>query len=287
MRKPLSLALVLVLLIAAALPLAGCQRKVRVKTGDIVLCTAGEIIEDNTTELEVPVDEVTNHSVTTTVITCDQHSDISKLYDEAQKAIEIGDLVTARERLLAVVAVDGSYGNARAQLDDINGGRTPRADSAAGATGGTGGAGGTGGTGGAGGTGGEGEPIGPVANLAKWVPDAIAGYVAQGILADVGSLSRQYIPQAKSADQLMIAVDQTVDSAAAAAEAADIGRYYTRDVATHQVGGRTVTVGVRDQFAAAAFADGAVLIVIELHATGASGSAVIGDALAVAEALIK
>lgn len=74
MRRPLSVLLVAGLLVGAVLPLTGCGRKVTVTTGEIVLCTAGEIIEDNTEQLEVPADKVADYSVTTTVITCDRLS---------------------------------------------------------------------------------------------------------------------------------------------------------------------------------------------------------------------
>jgi hypothetical protein len=253
---------------------------VTVTTGEIVLCTAGEIIEDNTEQIEVPEDEAAQYSVTTTVITCEEHMDLDALYAAAQKAIADGDLVTARERLQTIVERDPNYAGASAQLAVIDAGQSPSADpitpdGTPSETPGTTPPDDTG----------E-EPVGPVANLAQYVPDTIAGYTAQGIIADVGSLSRQYLPTGKDADQLVIAVDQMLDAATAAAEAKAISSTYTEDVATKTVGGKTVTVGVKDDFIAAAFADGSVLVVVELHATGSSASGLAEAVLAVVEAIV-
>ena len=277
MKKSLTLALV-ILLVAAALSLSGCSRKVTVTTGEIVICTAGETIEDNTEQIEVPEDEAADYSVTTKVITCDQHSDLSTLYDEAQQAIIDGDLVTARERLATIVDRDPTYRNAQKQLDEIDSGATPEPD-----------------------TGdqpsaetpetpddpGTGEPEGPVVDLAKWVPDVIEGYTAQGIIADVASLSRQYLPKSDAADQLVIAVDQMVDAEAAAAEAAAVGAQYPDASDGTTVGAYTVTVGARDRFAVAAFADGPLLVVVELHGTSGKGADLIDDVLAVVGSITR
>lgn len=278
MRRALTVALALGLALTG---LTGCEKKVTVTTGEVVLCTAGEIIEDNTKKIEVPADEAADYSVITRVTTCATHADNDVLYREAQEAIAAGDMVVARQRLETIVGRDPSYRKAREQLDALDAGSTPTADGSAGSGSGT-----TGGTTTPGDTTSD-EPVGPVVNLARWVPDSIPGYIAQGIIADVGSLSRQYLPEAKNADQMVIAVDQMTDAKAAEAEAKAITRYYTQSTGTRQVGGRTVTVGVRDAFAVAAFFDGAVLIVVEVHGTSGTGADRIADALAVVEAISR
>lgn len=285
MRRPLSVLLVAGLLVGVVLPLTGCGRKVTVTTGEIVLCTAGEIIEDNTEQLEVPADKVADYSVTTTVITCDRHADLTTLYTSAQKAIAEGDLVAARDRLRIIVERDPTYRKAADQLAAIDGGGKPTADTGDGTPGGTPG-GAPGGTPGGTPETPE-EPIGPVANLAQYVPDSISGYSAQGIIADVGSLSRLYLPTGGKADQLVIAVDQMVDAKAASQAASAVVADYPLNTATKQVGGAKVTVGVRDSYVVAAFADGAVLIAVELHAKSGSGSALVDAALAVVQAVSR
>lgn len=280
MRRPV-LAVVVVLAVALTLALAGCSRKVTVTTGEIVLCTAGEIIEDNTEQIEVPEREAADYSVTTRVITCDRHSDLGTLYDQAQQAILDGDLTTARERLATVVERDPAYRSAKKQLDEISSGRTPEPD--------TGGGQAPGGEtpGGEQPGGSDEEPVGPVVNLAKWVPDVIEGYTAQGIVADLASLSRLYLPKSKDADQLVIAVDQMVDAETAKAQAAALTLQYPEAKRSTTVGSYAVTAGARGDFAAAAFADGPLVVTVELHATSGTGASLIDAALAVVKAIAR
>lgn len=273
-----SVVAVVVLALAFTMALSGCSRKVTVTTGEIVLCTAGEIVEDNTEQIEVPEREAADYSVTTRVITCERHSDLGTLYAGAQQAIVDGDLATARERLATIVERDPAYRNAKRQLDDIDSGRTPEPDT------------GTGGGEAPGGQepGGSGEgPEGPVVNLAKWVPDVIEGYTAQGIVADLASLSRQYLPKSKEADQLVIAVDQMVDAETAKAQAAALGLEYPEGKRDTTVGSYAVTAGARGAFAAAAFADGPLVVTVELHATSGKGADLIDAALAVVKAIAR
>lgn len=285
MKKMLVIALVL----AVSVGIAGCEKKITVTTGEVVLCTAGEIIEDNTEQVEVPADEAADYSVITRVTTCGAHANSDILYREAQEAIAAGDMVVARQRLETIVGRDPSYRKAREQLDALDSGSTPVTDSSDSADAGTGSTGTGSDTGGTttpdDGT--SDEPVGPVVNLAMWVPDSIAGYIAQGIIADVGSLSRQYLPEARSADQMVIAVDQMTDAKTAEAEAKAITGYYSQSTGTREAGGHTVTVGVRDRFAAGAFSDGALLIVVEVHGTSGSGADRIADVLAVVEAISR
>lgn len=277
MKKILTTLLTLTLVLALAVTLGGCKRKVTVTTGEIIICTAGEIIEDNTKQVEVPEDEVDQYGVTTKVITCEEHGGLATLYDQAQQAIAAGDLTTARERLATVIATDPTYRKAKAQLDAIDAGQTPDVDAGDDSADGT--------------TEpadpGTEEPTGPVVSLTKYVPDVIAGYTAQGILADAASLSRQYIPGSDAADQLVIEVEQRVSADAANAQQAVIAGSYPDSAASRTIGGKTVVAGVRGQYAAAVFVDGSLTIIVELHATGASGADLVEAAFAVVESIAK
>ncbi|MHB1323268.1 MAG: hypothetical protein ACYC6J_07285 [Coriobacteriia bacterium] len=280
MKKTLVVVLVLTLGLAMALSLTACQRTVKVLTGEIVICTAGEIVEDDTREVEVPEDEVEQYGVTTTVITCDDHTDLGTLYGQAQEAIGIGDLVVARERLTTIVQRDPGYRNARQQLDAIGAGNRPQPDTGDQAAGG-----GTGGTQPAQPP--AADPVGPIVSLTKFVPDSIAGYVAQGILADVASLSRQYLPIADKVDQLVIEVEQRVSADAAVAAQKNIISAYSTSRGTRTVGGRTVMVGSYGNYAAAVFTDGALTVTVELHGSGTAGSSLIDDAIAVVDSVAR
>ncbi len=245
------LALVLVFSLATT---TGCkQRTVTVKTGEIVLCTAGEVVEDNTEDIQVPEDKVGEYSVTTRIITCPDHQNTGALYDEAQAALAAGDLTTATEKLKAVIALNPNYKNASSQLKDIEGGTTPEPDSTGGSTATTS-------------TPAPDEPVDAVSNLAKYVPDSITGYSAQGIIADPASITRNYIPTSGNADQLVIYAEQTVDTKNAEALAEEMKQQYPESKATVTIGSKKGYFGVRDDFAVVVFLDGPVLISVELHA---------------------
>lgn len=280
MRRTLTWGLVLALLLVLLVPLAGCQRKVKMTTGEIVICTEGEVLEDNTREIEVPQSQVGKYGVTTKVVTCDQHGDIGKLYAEAQDKIAKGDLEGARESLAAVVQRDPTYRKAKEQLDQIDKGTKPTADLD---------------TGGETVDGGNGtpppatneEPTGPVVSLITYVPDTIDGYAAQGILADLASLSRTYIPSKASANQLVIEVEQQVNATAATTAQKTIADAYPDARSEKSVNNRQVLVGSVGKYAVAVFTDGAITVTVELHATGASGTELINDVLAVVDSITK
>ncbi|MRR13446.1 hypothetical protein EG835_13555, partial [bacterium] len=256
MKRMLTIVLVLALAFALATSLAGCERKVKIRTGEIVICTAGEILEDNTEEVEVKESELAEYGVTTTVVTCDVHGGLGSLYDEAQAALAEGDLETAKARLETIVTTDPTYRKAKEQLDAIAAGQKPTPDTNTGSAD----------------NGGEPttppadeEPTGPVASLITYVPDTINGYVAQGIIADMASLNRQYVPTGGGADQLMIEVEQRVDAKQAESAVSSILSDYPDAQQEKSIGGMTVKAGVRGQFAVAVFSDGALTVIVELH----------------------
>ena len=273
MKRFLSVCLTLSLLVSAIM-LGGCkQRTVSVKTGEIVICTAGEVIEDNTTEKQVPEKDVAKYSVTTRITTCDQHGSIVSLYDEAQKAIAAGDLKTAAAKLAEVLALNPAYKNAATQLKDVQAGKTPKPDP----------------------TGSDtttsspspDEPADAVSNLLKYVPDVIAGYSAQGIIADPASITRNYVPTSGNADQLVIMAEQTVDAKSAATMLASFKATYAQSSEAVTVGGNKGYFGVRDTFAFVAFIDGPVVVSVELHAKSGKATDLKAAALKVAEAIAK
>lgn len=274
MKRFLSVCLTLSLL-ASAVMLGGCkQRTVTVKTGEIVICTAGEIIEDNTKEMKVPEKDVAKYSVTTRVTTCPEHGTIASLYDDAQAAIAAGDLKTAAAKLKEVLALNPVYKSAAAQLKDIDAGKKPTKDT------GSAGGGTTTPTK-------PDEPTAAVSNLVKYVPDTIAGYSAQGIIADPASITRNYVPTSGNADQLVILAEQTVDEKSAAAMLASFKATYAQSSADVTVGGSKGYFGVRDTFAFVAFTDGPVVISVELHAKSGKAADLKAAALKVAEAVAK
>lgn len=252
--KRLASVLIAVILIMSVLGTSGCkQRTVTVKTGEIVLCTAGEVVEDNTKDVKVPEKDVAKYSVTTRIITCPDHQSAATLYDEAQKAIAAGDLKTAAEKLKAALALTPDYKNAASQLKDIEDGKKPTADT-------------SGGSGTTTSTPTPDEPTDAVSSLVKYVPDTIAGYSAQGIIADPASITRNYLPTSGNADQMVIMAEQTVDAKSAQHLLDTLKLTYPTSGGAVTVGSKSGYFGTRDDFAVVVFIDGPIVVSVELHA---------------------
>ncbi len=238
------------------------RRLVTVKTGEIVMCTAGEMLEDNTKSVEVPVSEVGKYSVSTRVITCPDHQNVGALYNEAQKAIAAGDLRAASAKLKQVVAANPTYKKAADQLKEIASGKKPSPDTGSSASG-------------------EStaspapdEPATAVSSLTKYVPDRIKGFSAQGVIADPESITRNYIPASGRADLLVVMAEQTVDAGSAAKTIAVLRATYASSPANVAVNAKTKGYfGVRGQSAAVIFADGPVVVTVEMHAKQGGASA--------------
>ena len=241
---------------AGALALAGCAQLVRVETGTIVTCTYGEITTDTVHVIEVPADQAANYTVTRETTTCPLHLKAEALYAEAQAAILASDLEAAKAKLAEIVALDATFRRARSELDAINAGKTPVPD-----TGSTTPSAGTTDTAGNGKL-----PVGPVANLANYVPDSVAGYTGQPVNADVFTLAREYAPPANSpADYLVIVVEQYKDAKAAQADVvAAIAPRYGFGVSKVNVAGREMRFGTDgSRFATLEWNDSGILVVIE------------------------
>jgi hypothetical protein len=235
-----------------AIFLAGCTRMVRVETGERVTCTYGEIVSSSVKVIEVPADKAGSYKVVDKTVTCDKHARLETLYAEAQASILASDLAGARAKLAEIVAADAAFRRAKAQLDSIDAGSKPSADSGSGSGGGTS-------------TDGK-EPVGPIANLASLVPDTLPGYTAAPIVSDVFNLDREYIPAAGApTDYLVVAVEQYRDAKSAkAAIARVIAPGYGQDVSTVQIGATSVRFGSDGKrFATVAWTQNGIMVAIE------------------------
>jgi hypothetical protein len=213
--------------------------------------------------------------VVKTTVTCDRHKRLEELYSQAQAAIVSSNLELAKERLAEIVALDAAFKRARTQLDAIDAGQKPIPD--------TGTGGNTGGNDGK-------VPIGPVASLAAYVPDTLSGYTAQSVIADVYSLSREYLPAAGGAtDYMVIVVEQYKDAAAAKAgitKTVTPGNGF--DVATVSVAGHDLRFGTDGKrFATLAWTQDGILIVIEASATSRKPAQLKSHLVALAGVIVK
>jgi hypothetical protein len=278
--------LVVLTLGAGLLVLPGCKRQmVTVETGEVVLCTYGEIVSDTTEEIEVPADEVAEHGVTTTVVTCDLHQKLETLYEAAEAALAEGDTEAAERAFAEIAETDSSYRDAASRLAELRAGGAGAA--AAGGTSAEGTApdgttpGGT--TPGAtdpatpGGstpsTPDEGEtPVGPIANLTTYIPDRLPGFVGQRIYSDPFVLFRDYLPEsAGKMVQLAIEVEQFKDNDYARANVDErVKTRYASNGKDLQIGSLDGYFGTRPGFAGLAFTEGPVFVLLEVYTTSAN-----------------
>jgi len=285
-KKTIWIAVALVAVVAAGVAayflLPGLtQEMVTVRSGEIVLCTEGEVVSDTTTSLEVPADEVKDHGVTTRVITCELHAKLAALYATAQAAIAEGDLETAKSALAEIVELDPLYRRASSQLQEIEDGETPDAD-----------------TGTTDNDPGEpvdpGEepgtenPVGPIVNLTVYTPDTLPGFVGQGLIVDPLALTRDYLPSEPGpASKLVIVVEQFQSAESARAELeATIKPSYPDEPADVTVGDGGY-YGANRSVAVVAFTDGALLVVVEIASSEGDASGLKSTVIDLAEEIAQ
>jgi len=274
--------LVVLMLGAGLLVLPGCKKQmVTVETGEIVICTYGEIVSDTTEEIEVPANEVAEHGVKTTVVTCDFHQKLEALYEAAEKALAEGDTEAAERAFAEIAETDSTYRDAAARLATLRAGGTAAAgDAASGgaSSGDTPGESTSGGTsGGTGGTtpstpGDDAGPVGPIANLTTYIPDRLPGFVGQRIYSDPFVLFRDYLPESPGKIvQMAVEVEQFKDNSYARQNLDD--RVRTRYILNGQdlkIGSLDAYFGTRPNFAGLAFTEGPVFILMEVYTTSAN-----------------
>lgn len=264
--------LVAVLLSIGLLGVPGCkQQMVTVETGEVVICTYGEIVSDTTEEIEVPADEVAEHGVTTTVVTCDLHQKLEALYETAEQALAAGDTEAAERAFAEIAETDGTYRDAGARLAALRAG-DPTAG--AGSSGGSSAAPGSdddspGDSGASPPTTDDDTPVGPIANLTGYIPDRLPGFVGQRIYADPFVLFRDYLPESSGAVvQLAVEVEQFKDNAMARGNLDDRVRVrYASDAEDLEIGSLDAYFGTRPDFAGLAFTEGPVFVLMEVYTT--------------------
>jgi len=284
----------------SVLNLAGCrdQPTVTVLSGEIVLCTEGEILSDATVEKEVPADEVEQHKVTTRVETCDLHRKLFALYEEAQKSIRAGDLEGARKKLAEIVALDPNYRRAPQQLADVEAGNTPQADTAV-RPGGSPGR-----------TPATPPPVaapdatppatqepgeeanapgqtGFLGGLVPYVPDTLPGFNGQQLLVDAFVLTRHYMPTSQDSFRaLVIVVEKFYDSASARKRMETSMRSsYPTGGELFRVEGDPAYFGANGSHAIVSFVQGDLLITLEGTSVTADGTALKSQLISLAEAV--
>jgi hypothetical protein len=250
---------ILIAALLASVLLAGCNRTVRVETGERIVCTYGEVVTDTVHTIEVSAADAATYHVVSKTVTCDRHKRLESLYADAQAAILAADLAAARLKLAEVVKTEPQFRNAQRQIDAIDAGATPAVDKGAPKTPGSPGSVTPA-------PAGDKQPVGPVATLASWVPASLPGYTSTPILADVYTLTREYLPGGSApTDNLVVVVEQYKDAAAAAAAIRnDLARSYPASSSTLTISGRSVYFGTDSKrHAIVAWNENGVVVAIE------------------------
>lgn len=284
---PRRLALMTIALVAVGALLSGCGRTVQVQTGERITCTYGEVVTDTVRTVEVSADKAASYRVVSETITCDRHKQLESLYADAQAAIVAGDLATAREKLVEVITIEPLFKNARRQLDSIDDGERPTPD-----TGASSGSTSTAPTPppASNGSGADQKPIGPVASLSSWVPETLPGYTSTPIVADVYSLTREYVPGAGAPTYALVAVVEQYKDATAAKRAikGELGRSYPVGGTTTTVAGRAVYFGTDGRSRAiAAWNENGVVVAIEGAAKSGSPAGLKSHLSALVAAIVQ
>ncbi len=282
------------LTLAVALTLsAGCSaRTVSVKSGERVVCTYGEQVSSTVRTIEVPAKEAGEYSVTTRRITCAKHTQLERLYAEAQSALSKRDFASAKKQLAQIVVLDSSFGAAQQQLNDLNKSKTPAPDGASSpgssaAT--TPSTPATSTTKPGAGKPGSAKPEGPVASLLVYTPDTLAGYRALPVAADVFSVNREYRAREKgSIVAFVIAAEQQRSTSAAKSWLRDnVKLHYEQSARNVRIDGRDVYMATDgSRFAIIAWAEGPITIAIEAEATGKPSEA-LADLQSIAAAVVR
>lgn len=244
-------------LLGIALLATGCQRKVEVETGTRVVCSYGHTISDDVRTEKVPVKEAVDHYIRTEVKTCDKHAQAERLYMEAQAAIDSGDLKLAREKLAQVVALDKSFGSARAQLADIDSNQKPGVDDGSGAPNDSGDEADAG----------DDPASTPTGKLSVWMPATLKGYNGSKLILDVFTATRDYRPTSGETVSLMviIAEQQRTPIGANALMGKMVKQPCPYDATTVTVKGRKAYFGTDNKrLATLAFTEGPVMVAIQM-----------------------
>jgi hypothetical protein len=243
---------------------SGCQHTVRVQTGTRVVDERGRVVSEEIKTVSVPQGEAGKYRV----VTVTRESKLTGLYDEAQRAIAAGDLVTAQAKLAELLSISKPYRQAQAQLDSIRARKKVVADT--GSSGGNGSSGG-GSSGGPSKPSPSTEPTATPTGLARWTPDTLSGFSAGKMQLDPLSVSRQYTDAKGSLPQLVIYAEQFRSAAEARKQLAlQVKQRYPVSSDSARTNGRSVYFGTDGRsFVAAGFTDGAVMVAIEgLAASG-------------------
>lgn len=251
----------LVPLLAAAIVMPGCSRKVDVEMGTLTTCAYGHTISDDVKTVEVPVEDVAAYKVRTVRTVCERHAKLEALYEQAQAELAKGDYRAAEATLRKITADDATFRLAQSQLDAIEGDQKPKPDTDSAPSTSTA-------------TPkpanpGDGDTSGPVGALLKYAPDSIPGYKTRKPLTDALSITREYVPTGDSDVVLFVIVVEQYRSSAAAKEAltAQVRKGYPKSASEQRVGSHATYFGTDGRrFAALGFTDGAVLVAMEMAA---------------------
>lgn len=256
LRRTALVAGIALALVAAIFGITRIKPSVEVTTGTRVVCKYNHPISENIKKIKVPADQASLYRVKTVTRTCAKHRQAEELYAQAQSALAEGDTKKAKTKLTEVIALDSSFESAAQQLETIERGKKPSADTT------------------------ENPPSkspkpaeepggGGATALTEWVPSALKGYSAQAPLVEAMAVTRQYFPSSSNdVVQLVIVAEQyKTPTGAKRALGTEVKAKYTSDEAALTAGSHAAYYGTDgSRFAVIGFTQGAVMIAVEIGA---------------------
>lgn len=149
--------------------------------------------------------------------------------------------------------------------------------------------GGSTGGGSSGGSSGDKKPVGPVAGLSRFLPDVLTGYKAQPVVADVYTLTREYIPTGGGdVESLVVVVEQYKDAAAAKQAIAIIKSEYPVSPSSPVVKGRTLYFGTDGhRFGLVSWNENGVVVAIEASSKSRKPTGLKGALVSIVGGIVK
>jgi len=92
---------------------------VKLRVGSKLLCRYGHVIKDNTKLIRVPRWKAGRYKVEIAKTTCDKHKVCEKLYKQALKALDKGDLKAGRRLLEQVQGLDPKFKDTQKRLEKV------------------------------------------------------------------------------------------------------------------------------------------------------------------------
>lgn len=270
LKKPALITLVVVLFLAATAALL-----TPVTTGDKIVCKYNHVVKTDVGTRYVFRWDADESGVKVTTIVCARHRRLEALQRQALEALKKGDKDGARRLFEEIKAADPNFGDVNTQLA-----RLDEADAVSGGT--------PGNPSDPGSPGSPGSPPAPPptpSDLVGYLPASLDGFTTGLIDQGAGFASRQYHPKSPTRMlSLLITVHQTGGQSASEEFVARVDKAgFPRNGRIMNVNGYAAYFGTdAGTYATLAWAQGAIVVEIQAHASSGNPADLVNDLVTVA-----